>query len=244
MSPVAVGSRPRLLPRVRVALAVLVLTATSVAWNAVPPSQRAPGEPPVSALPFGLGPQEADASFCATPNPAFTGRLTANSASTTAISRTTTGVVSGYISNVDDDWACTLYFRYDGLAWNTTGSVGNYAWGNLINSQSVACNWAIGSTDYLKANSTADCPDYDAEYAMSITLDGQGMFQANAAHTTDGDFSFVHNDCGSYYGGQVNLTGKSFVTTNTDNRPGANCDTITIDATGTTQSIEIGRAHV
>ncbi|MER3417651.1 MAG: hypothetical protein C4343_00650 [Chloroflexota bacterium] len=98
-----------------------------------------------------------------------------------------------------------------GLAWNTTTSAGTFDWGTRINSTSVACNWVIGSTDYLKANDTADCPDTEAEYVMVVTLSPRGIYQADVAHNSVGDFSYAHVDCDTtpYDGAEVVKTGAS-----------------------------------
>jgi RHS repeat-associated protein len=217
-------------PRWRaVALAALV-AATTFIVDAAPVSLPAP-------LDEALGPTAVQAGFCAS-NASFSGRLTASSSSTTAVSRVTSPTVYGYISNVTEAWSCTLYYRYSGLTWNTSASAGTFRWGNLINSQSVACNFVVGSTDYLKGNSTSDCPDTDAEYALSASLNPQGVYHADYTHNGTGDFSFVHTDCGTYYGGALSpLTGQSFSTGSTGNRPGANCDPIDLDSTNTSQTV-------
>ncbi|MBA2372786.1 MAG: hypothetical protein H0V74_01100, partial [Chloroflexi bacterium] len=121
--------------------------------------------------PEALSPQPVAALACAD-GPSFEGHLTNTSATTAAATYSTTGNVYGYLSNVVDDWSCTSWYRYDGLGWARDDAEldGNFDWGNLINSTSVGCNWLIGSTDYLKANSTTDCPDSDAEYALPIYL--------------------------------------------------------------------------
>ncbi|MFP5343253.1 MAG: hypothetical protein ACLGIJ_10050 [Candidatus Limnocylindria bacterium] len=146
-------------PRWRTALLTLVLLTTTLALEVAP----GPLPAPLDGL---LGPEPVKAGFCAS-NANFSGRLTASSSSTTAISRVTSPTVYGYISNVSAAWSCTAYYRYSGITWNTSASVGTFRWGNLINSASVACNFVVGSTDYIKGNSTSDCPDSDAEYAMS-----------------------------------------------------------------------------
>ena len=147
----------------------------------------------------------------------------------------------GYISNVDTAWSCTAYFRYSGLAWNISSSAGRFNWGNLINSTGVACNFVVGSTDYVKANSTTDCPDTDAEYAMAATLSAQRVYQADVSHNGEGDFSFVQADCGTYYGAEpiqgTEASPESFSTSNVGNRPGSNCDPLTLDGQGTSQTV-------
>ncbi len=227
--------------RARTIFLATILAITSFGLDAVPRPVAEHGSPDSAPLPFGLrlGPSAADAAYCSTPNPGFTGRLTASSSSTTAVGDITNPNVYGYISNVDAAWTCTLYRRYSAVAWNTTASTGTFDWGTLINSTSVSCNWGVGSTDYLKANDTADCPDTDAEYAMQVTLSPEGIYQARSAHDGIGDFSFAHVDCSTtpYYGAEVIKTGASFSGTATNNRPGANCDAMTLDSTGTSQSI-------
>ena len=226
MSPLQTGRPPRWRA---LALAALV-AATTFIVDAAPVSLPAP-------LDQALGPIPVQAGFCAS-NASFSGRLTASSSSTTAVSRVTSATVYGYISNVTEAWSCTLYYRYSGLTWNTSASAGTFRWGNLINSDSVACNFVVGSTDYMKGNSTSDCPDTDAEYALSVSLNPQAVYHADASHNGTGDFSFVHTDCGTYYGGALSpLTGQSFSTGSTGNRPGTNCDPIELDSTNTTQTV-------
>ena len=118
-------------PRLRTALLTALFVATTLAVDAAPVSLPGP-------LGDALGPTVADAGYCAS-NAAFTGRLTGSSSSTTALARTTSPTVFGYISNVQAAWSCTLYYRYSGITWNTSAAVGTFAWGNLINSNSVAC---------------------------------------------------------------------------------------------------------
>lgn len=196
--------------------------------------------------PEALTPQPAKALACAD-GPSFEGHLTNTSSTTAVATYSTTGNVYGYISEVMDDWSCTAWYRYDGLAWaRDDGELdGNFDWGNLINSKTVACNWVIGSTDYLKANSTTDCPDTDAEYALPIFLSNWTTTMLETVwhndHTPDvpGDFAFVHSDCESYYGAESLQENKSWSTGTSTNRPGANCDPYAIDATNTTQSIVV-----
>lgn len=233
----------RLLPplRLRVVVLTAVMVTTAIGLEAAP--IPAPAEQPASApLPFGLGPEPALAAYCGS-NPAFTGRLTSSSSSTTAVSRITNANVYGYISDVDAAWSCTLYRRYSAVAWNTTASTGRFNWGTIINSTGVACNFVVGSTDYLKANDTADCPDTDAEYAMQVTLTAERVYQADVNHNSVGDLSFAHADCDTtpYYGAEIGKGSEaspvSFSTGSTANRPGANCDPITLDSTNTTQTV-------
>ncbi|MEA2548007.1 MAG: large repetitive protein, partial [Chloroflexota bacterium] len=218
--------------RFRVLAATVLLTATSVIFVAAPSL-------PI-ARPAGLRPQPVAALGCAS-NPTFTGKLTqqlVNSGTPTTATRITTATVHGWISNVDSAWSCTAAFRYDGVGYNTTSTLGTFDWGPIILSDSVPCNWVVGSTDYVKANSsTSTCPSTDTTAAMSITLGAQGVYQADSAHNTIGDFSFIHSDCTSSYTGFKHITSQSFAGTDTGNRPGANCDPLTIDGQTTSQTI-------
>jgi RHS repeat-associated protein len=220
-----------------------VFAASSFAVQAAPVARPSDEGPTSAPVPAGLLVSPANAAYCATPNPNFTGHLTASAASTTPLTEITTSTVYGYISNVNDDWACTTYRRYSAVAWNTSSSGGRFNWGTLINSTSVACNWTIGSTDYLKANDTADCPDSDAEYAMEISLGAQRIYRADSSHDDVGDFSFAHSDCDTtpYYGDELAQGSEtypvSFSPSSTQNRPGANCDAISIDGQSTSQTI-------
>ena len=197
--------------------------------------------------PAALTPQ-ASLAFCAD-HAGFEGRLTSSKTSTTAISRTTTGDVYGYISKVVDDWGgCTNTFRYDGLAWARADGNGHWDWGKLIDTSAPACNWVIGSTDYLKANSTTDCPDTDAEYAMPIHLgynNDTDMYEAtyhqDINHDGVGDFMFIHSDCTSEYGAEKVVANADFGSGTVGNRPGVNCSARIIDGTNTTQSIVVDK---
>ncbi len=210
----------------------IALVTTGLGIQAAPAMVDLPVERPAVFQPL-----TALAVTCAT-NPLFTGRLTASSGSTTAVSRITSSTVYGYISDVDQAWSCTASVRYSAIAWNTGSSSGTFNWGNLINSTTVACNWVVGSTDYLKANSTSDCADSDAEYAMAVTLSPQGVYQADVNHNSIGDFSFAHSDCDTYHGAEPVKTGASFSSGSTANRPDtSNCDPITLDGTGTSQTV-------
>lgn len=201
--------------------------------------------------PEALTPQPAQALACAD-GPSFEGRLTASSSSTAAIERSTTGNVAGYISKVVDDWSCTAWYRYDGLAWSRDDTScpaaceGNFDWGNLINSTTVACNWVLNSTDYLKANSTTDCADSDAEYAMPIFLARtsaldlqQAVFHNDITPDEPGDFGFIHSDCESYYGAEPIAWNQPFTTSDVGTRPGNNCDPYVHESTNTTQDIVV-----
>jgi len=241
-------TRPTLAGRLRTTALAAVLAATSFAVTATPAAVPATSD----SSPFAgivqvanelFAPKPALAAFCAS-NPSFTGRLTGSTGSTTAVSRITDPDVYGYISDVDATWSCTAYLRYSGLAWNVTTSAGKFDWGALISSTSVSCNYAVGSTDYVKGNATTDCPDTDAEYALQVTLSKERVYQADMNHNTIGDLSFIHSDCGTLYGGGDGEAGsgtetapESFAGSNVDNRPGANCDALTLDGTGTSQTI-------
>ena len=241
--------RPALAARLRTTALAAVLAASGFAVTATPATAPAtsgssPFEGIVQVADELFAPRAALAAFCAS-NAAFTGRLTASASSTTAVSRITDPDLYAYISDVDAAWSCTAYLRYSGVAWNTTASAGRFDWGNLINSTSVSCNYVPGSTDFIKANSTTDCPDTDAEYALMATLSAERVYQADVNHNTIGDFSYVHADCGTYYSGTVagepiqgdETTPESFAGSNVGNRPGANCDALTLDSTGTSQTI-------
>ena len=241
--------RPALAARLRTTALAAVLAASGFAVTATPATAPAtsgssPFEGIVQVADELFAPRAALAAFCAS-NAAFTGRLTASASSTTAVSRITDPDLYAYISDVDAAWSCTAYLRYSGVAWNTTASAGRFDWGNLINSTSVPCNYVPGSTDFIKANSTTDCPDTDAEYALMATLSAERVYQADVNHNTIGDFSYVHADCGTYYSGTVagepiqgdETTPESFAGSNVGNRPGANCDALTLDSTGTSQTI-------
>ena len=117
--------------RLRTTALAVVLASTSFAVAAIP--HPAPsGTDPLSAVVGQIGqlvaPKPVRAAFCAS-NAAFSGRLTASSASTVAVGPITNGTVYGYISNVDAAWSCTAYLRYSGVAWNTTTTAGRFNWG-------------------------------------------------------------------------------------------------------------------
>ena len=156
-------------PRMRTVLLAALFSFSTFAV------QAAPTEVPLPR-PETLKPRPAAALGCAS-EPVFTGHITGSSGSTALLTETTTGNVSGYISDVVDDWSCTAYYRYDGLAWMRADSQGIFDWGAIIHSTSVPCNWVIGETNYLKANDTTDCADTDAEYAMPIALVRRSRYQ-------------------------------------------------------------------
>ncbi len=240
-------ARPRLLPRLRVVAMTIVLTVTGVAVQAAPvaPSHDIPDHPFSLPLPFGLGPQTALAAYCAS-GPSFQGKLTqqlVNSGTPSTAAWITSNTVYGWISRVDAAWSCTLYRRYSGLTWNVTSTLGIFDYGTIINSTSVSCNWGVGSTDYLKANGTQVCPSTDTSNVLSIQLTKERVYQADASHNGEGDYSFVHSDCATtpYYGAEVQKGSEasptSFSTGTTNNRPGANCDPIALDSTNTSQTV-------
>src|SRR5688572_28298338 len=66
--------------------------------------------------PEALAPQPVKALACAD-GPSFEGWITGSSSTTAQLARSTTGNVFGWVSNVVDDWSCTAWYRYDGLAW-------------------------------------------------------------------------------------------------------------------------------
>ena len=209
----------------------------------------APTDLPLSR-PEALTPAPVAALGCAS-EPVFTGHLTGSSGSTALLTRSTSGTVFGYISEVLDDWSCTAYYRYDGLAWQRTDGNGVFDWGTLIHSTSVPCNWVIGETTYLKANDTTDCADSDAEYAMAVDLVAgssgarlEGVYHADNSPDETGDFMFIHSDCTSYYegsgmSGERVRYGVSFSSSEVLNRPGDNCDPRVIDGTGTSQTLVV-----
>ena len=102
-------------------------------------------------------------------------------------------------------------------------------------------------TDYLKANSTTDCPDSDAEYALPIFLSNytttmlETVWHNDSTPDEPGDFAFIHSDCESYYWSAESLKENRHLVDDR-HRPtgqGANCDPYEIDPTGTTQSIVV-----
>jgi hypothetical protein len=167
------------------------------------------------------------------------------------LTESTTGNVFGYISDVEDDWSCTAYYRYDGLAWTRWDLEGVFDWGAIIHSTSVPCNWVVGETTYLKANDTTDCADSDAEYAMPVALVAnsnqlllQGVYHPDWTPDETGDWMFIHSDCTSYYEG-AGLSGERvryqvpFGSSEVTNRPGDNCDPTVVDISGTAQTLVV-----
>ncbi|MDT5112335.1 MAG: hypothetical protein QOE20_4225, partial [Mycobacterium sp.] len=222
------NARTTTFARLRAVLAAVVFAGATFAVTASPVSLP---------VPDALKAPSVLASFCAS-NAAFTGRLTASSSSTTAVARTKSATVYGYISSVNSTWSCNAFYRYSGIAWNTAATTGRFDWGNLVfDPVNNACNFVVGSTDYIKANSTTDCPDTDAEYALAATFDAQRVYTADASHNGIGDFSFIHSDCGTYYTAEPIKTGQDFAGATVGNRPGSNCDALTLDSTNTTQTI-------
>jgi hypothetical protein len=227
-------------PRLRTVALAAVFGFTTFFVSSVPAGPRDP-------RPAALAPAPAQALACAD-GPSFEGHLTNTSATTAVATYSTTGNVFGYLSEVVDDWSCTAWYRYDGLTWSRTsdGSAGNFMWGNLINSTTVACNWVIGETNYLKANSTTDCPDSDAEYAMAAYLGNtgtstllQGVFHNDSTPDEIGDFAFVHSDCESYYGPRSDRWNQPYSPSVSGTRPGANCDPYDLESTNTTQAVVV-----
>ena len=112
--------------RFRVLAATVLLTATSFVIVAAPSL-------PISR-PAALRPQPVVALGCAS-NPTFTGKLTqqlVNSGTPTTAARITTSTIHAWISNVDTAWSFTAAYRYDGVAYNTTTTLGTFDWGPII----------------------------------------------------------------------------------------------------------------
>ena len=229
-----------------------VLATTSFAVVATPTSTPSGGDPLgrivdtvthseilgqiANALHRAVAPQSAWA-YCAS-NATFTGYLTSSPTSHVALTRTTDLGVFAYISRVDTPFSCTAFYRYSGVAWNTTATAGFFDYGNLIKSTSVSCNFVTGSNDYVKANHSTDCPDTDAEYAMLISLGAERTY-VQGSHDAVGRMTFVHSSCSTYYesgtdtgekvkGGE-GAAAEDFTGGNVNNRPGANCASMTID---------------
>jgi RHS repeat-associated protein len=224
--------RPGLLVHTRPIVLALLMAASGVGIQAIPPEVPLPLDRPAA-----LQPSTAAAVTCAT-HPEFSGHLTSSSASTATLSRITNPNVYHYISNIGTDWSCDSFFRYSGTAWNTTATTGTFKWGNLFNSTSPSCYWIVGTNDYTKANSTTDCPDTIAEYAYGFALSPQGVYQKDVVHDSVGDFSFAHSACDIYLGASVTKTSAYFGYAATNNRPGAaNCDQITLDGQNDNQTV-------
>jgi RHS repeat-associated protein len=240
--------RTTLAVRLRTAALAVILAATGFLTSAVPgtmPAEPAGSSPFEGIVQIGndlFAPKAALAAYCAS-NATFTGYLTASTSSHPAAARITDPDLYAWISNVDSTWSCTAYYRFDGVAWNTTASAGRFDWGLLITSDTVSCNYVVNSNDYVKGNATADCPDTDAEYALQATLTAERVYRQDVAHDDIGDLSFVHSDCASAYGGGDGeaITGgetgwtnppEGFTGGNVDNRPGNNCDPLTLDGFG------------
>ncbi len=233
--------RPTLAARLRTTALAAVLAATSFIVTAAPGSRPAdtgssPFEGIVRIANELFAPKAALAAYCAS-NPTFTGYLTASTSSHPQAAGITDPDLYAWVSNVDSTWSCTAFYRFDGVAWNTTASAGRFDWGLLITSTSVACNYDVGSNDYIKGNGTTDCPDTDAEYALQLTLTTERVYQQDVDHDSVGDLSFVHSDCSTAYGNGdgekergTETAPENFNAGNVDNRPGANCDPLTIDA--------------
>lgn len=232
-------------PRLRTVALAALFGFSSFAVQATPTEVPLPIERPEA-----LKPAPVAALGCAD-EPEFVGHITSSSGSTAVLTESTTGNVFGYISDVEDDWSCTAYYRYDGLAWTRADLEGVFNWGAIINSTSVPCNWVIGETTYLKANDTTDCADTDAEYAMPIALVANsnqvlldGVYSPDWSPDELGDWMFIHSDCTSYYEG-TGLSGERvryqvpFGASEVTNRPGDNCDPTVVDISGTAQTLYV-----
>ena len=207
-------TRHHVLARFRTLALAALMAATSFAVTATPASAPAGGSDvlgqALSAITgsdvvaeLGRGFRAAVApkvakAYCAT-DAAFTGRLTAASNKTAAVTRTKSALVYPYVSRVDTAFSCTAFYRYSGVAWNTTASGGRFDWGNLFNSITIPCNYTVGETTYVKANDTTDCPDTDAEYALPVTLSAERKYVQSANHNAVGDTSFVQTSCSTFY---------------------------------------------
>jgi RHS repeat-associated protein len=208
-----------------------LIAASGIGIQAIPTSIPLPIDRPAE-----LQPKTAAAVTCST-HPLFTGHLTSSAQSTAKISRITDGNVNHYISNIDRDWSCDSLFRYSGTAWNTSASQGTFKWGNLYNSTSPNCYWIVGTNDYTKDNSTTDCPDTISEYAYNFALSPQGVYTNDNTHDSTGDLGYAHSACDGYLGANVTKTGASLSESATNNRPGANCDPMTLDGQSTDQTV-------
>ena len=223
-------TRTRTWHRARALVFATVLAITGLGLQASPVEVPRPAE---------LAPEPALAYACAD-GPEFEGWLTDSTGSHPNITTSSTGDVYAWISKVVDDWSCTAFYRYDGIVWARSATNGNFAWGNLIHSTSVSCNWELLSNDYIKANSTSDCPDSDAEYAYLIHLGDtsaatlfEGTLQNDASPGARGDTAFIHSDCESYYGASTVKWNQPFGTGDGP-RPsggvtGDNCDPYDLD---------------
>ena len=251
------------LARLRALAMAAIFATTSFAVAATPAAAPADGRDPLGelvgaithsdaiaqlahALHGAVAPRSAQA-YCAS-NATFTGYLTASATSHTAVTRVKGPGVFAYISKVDTPFSCTAFYRYSGVAWNTTASGGRFDYGNLIKSTSISCNFVTNSNDYVKANATTDCPDTDAEYALLISL-GAERHYTQGPHTTVGATTFVHSSCSTYYengtdtgekvrGGESGSE-EDFTGGNVNNRPGANCASMTIDGFGASPQVDI-----
>lgn len=175
--------------RLRVVLLTALFTVATFFVEATPTAIPLP-------RPEALTPATVRAANTCTVAPQFSGHFTDSTDSTPGIlASTVSGDVFGYISNVDSAWNCSTGIRYSGMTWNTTATLGTFDYGRLINGATLTCNWVVGTTDYLKANASTNCPAADADYALAIQLDVQQVYHNNAAHTAAGHFSYVHSDC-------------------------------------------------
>ena len=217
------------LRRFRALLAATVIAGTALGIEATPVPVPAP-------IREALTTPVADASFCAS-NPNFAGHMTENTSTTAAAGRIKDATIYGYITDVNKTWSCTAFLRYDGAAWNVTSSAGRFDWGVVISSTSVSCNYVVGSNNFIKGNpSTTGCWTSDTQYALPMTLGAERVYQMDTAHNSIGDMMYIHSDCGTLYGGGdgeatsgTEMAPESFAGSNAANRPGANCDPLTID---------------
>ena len=217
------------LRRFRGLLAATVIAGTALGIQATPVPVPAPVREALTT-------PVAQASFCAS-NPNFAGHITETSGTTAAAGRIKDGTIYGYITDVNSTWSCTAFLRYDGAAWNVNSSAGRFDWGVVISSTSVPCNYVVGSNNFIKGNpSTTACWTSDTQYALPMTLGAERVYQMDTAHNSIGDMMYIHSDCGTLYGGGdgeavsgTETAPESFAGSNAANRPGANCDPLTID---------------
>lgn len=167
--------------------------------------------------------------------PTFTGHL-ANS-SGTMLSESTTGDVYGRITRVDTRWqpspGCGSY-RYDAIIWATDNSGTNLRvdWGAL-SGDGLYCNYVVGTTDYLHANSGSCPPETTAR--LVATLTPEATYHNSPALATTGSFAFAHSDCETWYGSEPIKTGAD--TSVASGVPGSNCGYKQIEGPDTTQTL-------
>jgi RHS repeat-associated protein len=170
--------------------------------------------------------------------PMFTGKL--SNSSGTMLTESTTGVVYGRISNIDERWQPTPgcgYYRYDGIIWAQANGTSNLKvhWGAL-SGDGLACNWIVGTTDYIHANGGA-CPTTETQDRMTPTLAPDWWYQNDVALDDKGDFAFAHSDCIDWYTKNVPLSPAT--TSLTNSKPGANCGYKQLDGTNTSQTLVV-----